>query len=165
MERYFVELDGVSIIEVEGKLNKGDAVTLHEVGEVNYYRVRSVEGGRVVFRLMKVLGEVTEGVRYEYGGQELYFENRLSKNQTVQVNGKVYIVKDIQKKTNILTLEEMESTLAYALYGVYKNRSDEGLTVRDRETGDYVAEAYYRDWGAALRHVSEERSKGSKMSL
>lgn len=165
MFKYNVELDGVSIVQLEEELTKGDSVAVHTVGEVNYYRVGKVEVENLTLKMLKTVEPEEEGVKYLYQDEEYIFGNRLSKNQLIKVKGKLNKVVNIEKKTNILTLEEQELKEAYTLYCVYESKSEEGKTVRDRGKDSYSAEACFTDWKEAVRYVQVERTKGRKVSL
>lgn len=165
MNKYYVELDGTSIVMSNELLEKNDIIRLDEDGEFNSYRVREVDGNKLSLRLLKTLKDIERGVRYEIEGKELFFENRLSKNQIIEVYDRPYKVVNIEKKTNILELEELDRKNVRAIYGVYESKSHKGLDVHDRETDSYLAEEYFYSKGEAIGYVMQERSKGRKVSL
>lgn len=165
MHKYYVELDGVSIIMSNELIEKNDNLRLNEDGELNFYKVRSKKRNNLSLRLMKTLKNTEEGVRYESSEKELFFENRLSKNQMIEVGGYLYKVIDIEKKTNVLNLEALSRKSVRAVYGAYESKAHEGLDIHDRENGSYLAEKYFYSKSEAIGYVMQERSKGRKVSL
>lgn len=165
MYKYYVELDGTSIVMSEELLEKNDIIRLDEDGEFNSYRVREVDGNKLSLRLLKTLKDIEKGVRYEIEGEELFFENRLSKNQIIEVYDRLYKVVNIEKKTSILELEELDRKNVRAIYGVYESKSHLGLDVHDRESDNYLAEGYFYSKTKAMGYVMKERSKGRKVNL
>lgn len=165
MYKYYVELDGTSIAMSEELLEKSDIIQLDEDGEFNSYRVREVDGDKLSLRLLKTLKDIEKGVRYEIDGEEIFFDNRLSKNQIIEVYDRLYKIIDIEKKTNILELEELDRKNVRAIYGVYESKSHLGLDAHDRESDNYLAEEYFYSKAKAMRYVMKERGKGRKVSL
>lgn len=165
MHKYFVELDGTSIIMSEDLLEKNDFLKLNEDGEINFYRVGNVNKKNVSLKLIKAIENKDDGVRYDYSDIDVFYENRISKNQTILVDGLLYKVLSIEKKTNKLELESVNVKTASSVFGVYESKSHEGLDVRDRETVNYLAEKYFSRKGEAFGYVMQERSKGRKVSL
>lgn len=169
MKKYLVDLDGVSVIMSYGELSKGDLLTLDEDGETILYRVREVKENALELRWVKALEPLSseesgEGVRYQFEGVDIFFENRLSKNQTIVVNNRPYKVLNVEKKTRSLELEKLETILAHSVYGVYLSRASEGLNIRDREKDGYVAEKYFKSRMKAFGYIMQERGKGRMVS-
>lgn len=166
MNVYLVELDGINMIQSDEEINKGDLIILYEDGIPNHYRVRGKYGQNLNLRLVKAVRQSKDGIKYYLDDVELLYENRLSKNQLIiAYGGMLYKVLDIEKKSNILTLEEQEHIAAWSIYGVYESRVDEGLDIHDREKNGYKAEKYFESYGKAIGYVMKERGKGRKVSL
>lgn len=164
MNKYFVELDGISLISSHLPLGKGDFVSLSDDGEVHHYRVRDKKDRAVNLRLVKTVCNTVDGVKYYLDDLELFFENRLSKNQFIVVNGYLCKVADIEKKTNSLTLEVQDEIVTQVIYGVYESRSEKE-SHKEREKESCIAEKYFTNWGKAFGYIMTERAKGRKVSF
>lgn len=163
--KYYVELDGISTIEVEGEINKGEVLLLDDGSEIVYYKVAGVEEDKVALRLLKYITNTQEETKnvYLYESSNLYFENRVSKNQILLLNDSLYQVLDIDKQAKELKLNKLEYKSSVALYSVYK--SVDGLTIRDRDKAGYEALKTFTDRFDAIGYVMLKRSEGFKVSI
>lgn len=167
MNKYYVDLDGISMITTYDNLMKGDTLSIDELGEKVYYRIREVDGKKLVLRLIRVANSVSKPTKFRYKNEtdeRFYFENRLSVGQSVSANGSLY---KMERKEDVrgLLMVPVATKSAQVLYGVYKNRLEEGLSNSHRESVGYSAELYTTSYREAIIYVSKERSKGRKISL
>ena len=168
MNKYFVELDGISVVTSIDNIEKGDLTLLfsnNDAEDYSYYKVGSMNGKLLSLKLVKYMGDTSEKTKFEYvlGDKEVYFETRPSKNQIVEVFGVMYQIKDIDKSTKELVVDKLDCKDAMALYGVYE--SQQGLTIHDREKDGYAADRYFTERFDAIGYVMQERIKGRNVSL
>src|SRR6185312_5702698 len=168
MKKYFVELDGISIITSTDTIEKGDLLLISYsdyADDYDYYKVGNVNGCNLSLKLVKYTVDTEEETKFEYAlnGNQLFFDNRPSKNQLIMVMGALCQIKDIDKNTKELTVDVLKYKTSIAQYGVYESKK--GLTVHDRELGDYVAERYFTERFDAIGYIMKERGKGRKISL
>lgn len=165
MNKYYVELDGFSIIKSNDVIYKDDLLLITDEYDREFYRVANNSDGNLTLRRVKSVSNTTSEAknRYTLDGKSYYFENRLSKNQNINIFGVLLKVLDIKKEFNELEVETLDFKIAKAAYGVYERK--EGLSIRDREKNGYLAEKYFNDQYDAIGYVAEERGKGRKVSL
>lgn len=163
MYKYLTEMDGFSVIVADKELDKNVIVFISSSDDKGFYKVSKVDECKVEFRLMKYVEPLQEETKnqFSYNDKMYSFENRLSKNQNVLLDDKLYTVKGVDKKTKELDLEEVDYINVCAQYGVYEVK--EGRSVYDREIR-YEAEKYFYDHMDAIGYVMQERQKGRKVS-
>lgn len=166
MNKYFVELDGVSTIASHSDIAKDDLLLLVDSFESSWYKVTNVNEQKLSLKPVKFTSNAIEETKFEHalGEDTFYFNNRLSMNQLILLNGMPCQVKGIDKETKYLRVDLLKRETAKALYLVYESRLDEGLTIRDREKNGYTAEKYFTQWEDAYGYVAHERLKGRKVS-
>lgn len=165
MNKYYVELDGYSVLTSKDNVVKDDLLLIADEYEKDFYKITNNSDGNLSLRRIKVASSTTKDAKNKYtlDGKSYHFENRLSKNQTINIFGVLFKVVNIKKEYNELQVETLKFKVASAAYGVYERK--EGLTIRDREKNDYLAEKYFNRQIDAVGYAMQERGKGRKVSL
>lgn len=158
MNRYSIDMDGFSFVRspfVEA-LFVGDYLLIEDgYGEQTIQKISSIRqtDGREALEGKKVKAtspvETETKNKYTIQGVPCYFENKLSKNQLILVNNRLFVVEQFEKETDTLHLKKELLKKVVAQYAVYNQQASRS------------PEYFFEKWGDAFGMVCKKRSEGN----